>query len=113
RAAQQRHRPGPAPGADGPGHEARGGSRAPGLPGRAHAEETLRQRLLAPGRPGALTALFLFTARRAAPGFFLPEHFMTDPIEQPNDVPPEHRRAIKSFVMRAGRMTTGQQRGLE
>ncbi|HTN30655.1 MAG TPA: tRNA (guanosine(46)-N7)-methyltransferase TrmB, partial [Pseudomonas sp.] len=38
---------------------------------------------------------------------------MTDPIEQPNDVLPEHRRAIKSFVMRAGRMTTGQQRGLE
>ena len=29
------------------------------------------------------------------------------------DLPPEHRRTIKSFVMRAGRMTTGQQRGLE
>src|SRR5690606_29246271 len=38
---------------------------------------------------------------------------MTDPIEQPTPVPPEHRRTIKSFVMRAGRMTTGQQRGLE
>ena len=25
----------------------------------------------------------------------------------------EHRRTIKSFVMRAGRMTEGQQRGLE
>ena len=38
---------------------------------------------------------------------------MTDPIEQPSDLSPEHRRTIKSFVMRAGRMTTGQERGLE
>jgi len=38
---------------------------------------------------------------------------MTDSTQQPTAVPPEHRRTIKSFVMRAGRMTTGQQRGLE
>lgn len=38
------------------------------------------------------------------------------PIEQPDSnasVPAEHRRTIKSFVMRAGRMTEAQQRGVE
>ena len=40
---------------------------------------------------------------------------MTDEIQQAPDTAGEARRmrTIKSFVMRAGRMTTGQQRGLE
>lgn len=30
-----------------------------------------------------------------------------------SDIPPEHMRQVKSFVMRAGRVTAGQQRGLD
>ena len=38
------------------------------------------------------------------------------PIEQPDNqgnLAPEHRRSIRSFVMRAGRMTEGQQKGMD
>ncbi len=38
---------------------------------------------------------------------------MTDQSQAPEHDQPEHRRTIKSFVMRAGRMTEGQQRGLD
>lgn len=38
---------------------------------------------------------------------------MTDSTANSTPVPPEHRRAIKSFVMRAGRLTKGQEGALE
>ena len=38
---------------------------------------------------------------------------MTEQTPAAEEQQPKHRRAIKSFVMRAGRMTEGQQRGLD
>ena len=50
-ADDQRHRPCPAAGADGPGHDGGGGGRAAGLPGRADAA-AIRRRPLQPAEPG-------------------------------------------------------------